>query len=364
MKISIEAKTLAKGMKNAASLVQNAAIIPIFACVRLTARDGELTILSSDLDTEYRQVLPLEKGDDLDVAVDAKRLAAIAGSAGADAVLNMSLGDGRLTVTAKRSRWVLPVLPANDFPTMPADDLGPVLAAHGALIAKAIRRVEWSVYAGSAQMHLQGIYLHDDAGKARMAAANGNTLAIANIEAPFPADHIPAMLPTKYAATLASLSEGFDGDVSLAWDDRKIRAVIGDVILTGKLMDSAFVDYRRVVPAAQDTPVAVNPDDLTAALKRVQIVADDKSRCVRMQSDGGLLRLIVSEAGGGMSEEDLPADGSEGLHTGINGQYLAQLMAAIGGEAVEIHQAETKAPILFRRRDNDDAMAVVMPMRI
>ncbi|WP_310533167.1 DNA polymerase III subunit beta [Novosphingobium sp.] len=363
MKFSIEAKVLAKAMKSAAAVVQGTAILPICANVRLVASGTELEITTCDLETEFRQKLTLATKGEGEITVDAKRLSQLASAAGADAVLNLSLKDGRVTVTAGRSRWVLPTLPAQDFPTLPIDKLGKPLEVPGAELAAAIRRVEWSIYDGSAQMHLAGIFLHANDGKVRMATANGNALAIATIDRDMPKGAVDAMLASKFASLLAGLIDGEELPVKLAWDDRKIRAEIGDMTLTGKLIESQFVDYRRVIPEP-GIPAVIEPDSVAEALRRVRVIADDKSRCVKIERARDCITLSATDGGAGASSEELPADCAEGEPSGINGQYLAALLAAIGGDSIEMHQADPKAPFLFRRVVDDGAMAIVMPMRV
>lgn len=364
MKISIEAKVLAKAMKNAASILAATEIIPICANVRLTADGKVLEIVTCDLELEYRQNLPLSAKGEMAATVNAKKLLAIANTAPADAVLGLSLGDGRMTITAGRGRWVLPTLPATDFPTLPVEGLGNDLEIAGTELGKALRRTEWAVYEGRAQLHLQGTYCHAEAGKLRFATANGTSMAIVTTDTDFPADAPDAMLPAKLADTLASLAVDCEGPVKVAWDDRKLRAQIGDSVLTGKLMETTFPDYRRVIPALDASPLIADPASIAEALRRIMVVADEKSRCVKLDRAGGKFTIASDSGASGVSDEEVPADCADGFATGINGQFLGELLAAIGGDSIEIHQADARAPLLFRRVVDDGAMAIVMPMKL
>ncbi len=364
MKFSIEAKVLAKAMKAAASILESTAIVPICGNVRLVANGESLEIATCDLDSEYRQTLPIKKiKDALATTVDAKRLLAIANAAPADAVLNLSLGDGRLTITAGRGRWVISTLPVDDFPAIPVDELGPVLEIAGPDLASAIRRVEWAIYGGKAQPHLMGIWLHNHDGKITLAAAQGSACAVMALDLDWPADAVNVMIASKFAGVLADLADGCGGPVKLAWDGRKVRADLGDCVLTGKLVDSQFVEYRRAIPDEGNVAI-IDPDSMAEALKRVLILAHEKSRCVKLTRGDSKLTLNASDGGANLSDEEVPSDCTEGHVAGIDGQQLAAILSAIGGDSIEMHQADATKPFLFRRTVADGAMAVIMPMRI
>lgn len=363
MKISIEADVLAKAMKKAASILSNATIFPICANVRLVAKGKELEVTTCDLEAEYRQTVPLAAKGEMATTVDAKKLLALASAAPDGSVLNLSLGDNRLTVTAGRGRWTMPVLPVTDFPTLPIETIGPELVIDGEVLGTALHRVEWAIYNGKAQMHLMGIFLHSEGGKVRFASANGSGLAVVTIDDEFPADAVDAMIAAKFASTLASLAEGCEVPVSLAWDRSKIRASMGDMVLTGKLMEASFPDYRRIIPADSDA-VVIDPETVTDALRRVMVISDEKSRCVKLARGTDALTISAIDGIAGSSSEEIPAQCAEAFESGINGQFFASILSSIGGDSIEIHQADAKAPFLIRRVVDDGAMAIVMPMKI
>lgn len=366
---TVEAAVLARAMRQASSIVASTNTIPILSNVRLTADPimGKLEIISTDMDTEYRQLIPLVEGSTvLETTVEARRLAALAGAVDSGAQMRLKLEDGRLVVNAGRSRWVLPVLPAKDFPVLPIEQLGPATVIEPASrMARAIDRVIWSAHADiKTRPYFCGFYMHDDAGKLRLAANNGHTMASDLIEVPFPAGCKGVIVPTKFANTLKALTEGVAGNLSLSWDERKVRAEVGSIVLTGKVIDYEYPEYQRIIPQIVGAPVIVDPDTLRAAAKRVLLINDLKSRAVKVEI--GDSKLSLSTVGGdtATAREDVPADSSTSAPTGFNGQYLTETLSALGGDSIEIHQDDPGAPALFRRVVDDGSMFVVMPMRV
>ena len=105
MSITIETAVLAKAMKSAAAVTEACNIVPILSNARLMADGDELEIVTSNLDVEFRQRLPLASGGALAVTVDAKRLSTLAAAAPRGSQLAIEAEEGRAIVKSGRSRW-------------------------------------------------------------------------------------------------------------------------------------------------------------------------------------------------------------------------------------------------------------------
>jgi DNA polymerase-3 subunit beta len=362
--ITIEAALLAKAMKNAAAIVASSNTIPILSNVKLVAEGETLTLTTSDLDIEFRQAVPLARAGQLAITVDARRLAALAGAAASGAQLSLEETEGRVTARSGRARWVLPALPATDFPSLPPERLCAALEIEGKALATALGRVSWSASSELTRAYLGGVFLNAEAGKVRLVTTNGHTLALVQLAADFPEGGAEVILPTKFVHTLEKLAGEHGGAVALAWDDRKVRAEVGPVVLTGKVIEGNFPDYRRVIPALVDGPVICEPAGLRAALRRVALVSDGKSNAVKLARDTGKLVVSVASQEGGTASEELPADCTGGFETGFNGNYLANMLDAIGGDSVALHHGDAGAPSRWQRVVDDGALCVVMPVRV
>lgn len=361
--LQIKAGDLAAAMKNAASIIQSAQTIPVLANVLLVADGQSLQITTSDLDTEYRQDIPLDTECTLATTIDARKFAAIVGSVDAQAVITMTVEDGRATIKSGRSRWQLPIIRVDDFPCLKFSDTTPQAEIIGVELAEAFARVSWAMYVGTARPYLAGVFVHPVSGKMTLAATDGAGLAISATGVSLEQSSASAMVSDKYISTLAGLVAGYDGMVLLAWDDRKIRASFAGVVLTGSLIDGSFPDYTEVVPAPCEAPIVFDPAALLGALKRVQIVSDKTTQGIIVDRGDGLVALKVANAASA-SNEDIPAECAAGFSTGINGRILGAAVSAIGGDSIEMHQAESRDPILLRRVVDDGMFAVIMPMRI
>ena len=74
---------------------------------------------------------------------------------------------------------------------------------------------------------------------------------------------------------------GNEGNVELAIGSNHVRAQIGDIRFTSKLIDGRFPEYGRVIPAAPPKKIVADRDILRAALQRAAILSNEKYRGIR-----------------------------------------------------------------------------------
>lgn len=363
MSLVIEAGVLARAMKSAAGVVEARNTIPILSNVRMQASAGELELVTSNLDIEYRQRLPLASGGDLATTVDASKLAAIAGAVERGAQISMEIKDRRLAVKSGRSRWLLQSLPVDDFPVLPFDGASVSVAMPGAPLAAAIARTAWSASTEETRYYLCGVFLDAEDGKLRLTTTNGHTLVCLTTETDWPEAAAQVIVPSKYVRTLERLSAEMEG-VTLHWSKDKIRADIGTITLTGKLINGTFPDYRRVIPSTGNQRAIIEGEGLRNAVRRMALIGSEKTRAVKLDVRDNVMALEMTSAEHGIASEELPADCTTTHAAGFNSAYLVQMLEAIGGDTIEIHHSDPRAPALVRRTVPDGVVGVVMPMGI
>lgn len=352
MTLKINAQILANALKSAEKIVESRNTIPLLATVRLQAEGKTLTITTTNLDIEYRQVLDANVSKPFSACVDAKRLSAMASAAKGD--MSMALDGLILTIKAGRSRWAAPVIPADDFPEIPANNLCDPIVADLSGVAE---RVGFAASTEETRYYLNGIYMHNDDSFVRYAATDTHKLVSLSSSEKWPDDAPGVIVPTKLIAILASAGEG-----QIAWDDKKLQFTNGPVTITGKLIDGSFPDYRRVIPEVSSV-WQVDSDDMVGAIKRVRIASDAKERRLRIKPDGAsslILRIEGTSGFDGSEEIEAQCDGDH--ETCVNADYMLAMMGACGG-VVRVSQKDSGDPLRFDPVDDTAFVGVCMPMR-
>src|SRR5262249_10273713 len=140
------------------------------------------------------------------------------------------------------------------------------------------------VSADDARYNLTGVYWEPiDGGKSlRFVATDGHRLAL--IERPLnaPTKIKPAIVPkrtlTELRRILGGAGEGEENAaVRCGFSENHAVFQIGSVTITSRLVDGQFPDYGQVIPKPSEKAVKVGRQEFSEALRRVSLLAPDKS---------------------------------------------------------------------------------------
>ncbi len=372
MRITIERASLLKALNHVQSVVERRNTIPILSNVLLHAEKGALSLTATDLDIEVVE----------SVSADVVRGGATTASAhtlydivrklpeGAQVQLEHGEGDGRLTLSAGRSKFQLQALPREDFPQMSAGSLPHKFSIGAGDLSELIDKTRFAVSTEETRYYLNGIYLHAHQEKnktfLRAVATDGHRLARYEMQAPKGAAEIPGIIvPRKTVNEIRKLLEDLDGNVDLQVSDTKIKFNLGGVTLTSKLIDGTFPEYQRVIPSGNDKVLEVVRDELKEAIDRVSTVSTEKSRAVKLNLEKGKLTLSVVSPEAGTATEELLIDyKAAAIEIGFNARYIMDILERVDGAKAIFLFSDAGSPTLVRDSEGEAALYVLMPMRV
>jgi DNA polymerase-3 subunit beta len=144
-----------------------------------------------------------------------------------------------------------------------------------------------------------------------------------------------------------------------------VRAQIGDVRFTSKLIDGKFPEYSRVIPDAPTAAIRADRDLLRQALQRTAILSNEKYRGIRVTVKANALTVQAHNPEQEEAEEEIEVGYTGGnLEVGFNVNYLLDALAAIDGQEVELGLTDSNSSCLIRSPGNATTRYVVMPMRL
>ncbi len=367
MKFSIERATLLKALSHVQNVVERRNTIPILSNVLMSAEDGMLTLVATDLDIEVSESTQASVMTQGQITAPAHTLYEIARKLpdGAEVAFTISQ-DGRLDVDAGRSHFTLPLLPPADFPAMTANDFTHQFTLSNTDLARLIDKTRFAISTEETRYYLNGIYMHASADMLRCVATDGHRLALAETTLPAGAEGLPGVIvPRKTIAELRRLLDGGPENVHVEVSDAKIKFSLGAAVLTSKLIDGTFPDYDRVIPKANDRMLTLDNKVFANAVDRVATISAEKSRSVKLSLTQDNLQLAVNNPENGAAHEDLIVDYSaEGLEIGFNAKYLLDVTGQITGTDAIFELSDPASPALVKDPDDALALFVLMPLRV
>ncbi len=372
MKVTIERAALVKALGHVQSVVERRNTIPILANVLLHADGGALTLTATDLDIEMSENAPADVETSGATTVSALTLYEIVRRLpdGAQVRLETINGEDRLEVAAGRSQFSLAVLPEKDFPTIVEDASAIKFSIETSDLRRLIEKARFAMSQEETRYYLNGVYLHahDEGGDKRLRAAATDGHRLARVEAPLPsgANEMPGVIvPRKAVAELARLFDDADETVEVSVSETKIKFGFGPGRLTSKLIDGQFPDYERVIPKNNPHALQVDTDDFSKAVDRVATVSADRTRSIKVGLDDDKLRLTVNNPEAGSALEELPVGYSgDPIEIGFNAKYLLDVAGQIDGDRMTFLFADPSSPTVISDEEDENALYVLMPLRV
>jgi DNA polymerase-3 subunit beta len=195
-------------------------------------------------------------------------------------------------------------------------------------------------------------------------ATDGHRLA--KIEAPIdlPLEEIlQIIIPRKTVLELSRLLDSGNEMVQMDMSDRTLRLVIGDTVLTSKLVDGRYPEYERVIPIMADKLAILERDDLKQSLLRTSILSNEKYKGIRLTFLANELTIQAHNPEQEEAEELMEIEyQDEPLTIGFNVGYLLDVLSVIDESRVEVRLVDSNSSALLRGAGRDDQTYVVMPM--
>jgi len=372
MKATLERAHLLRSLHHAHRVVERRNTIPILSNVLIRAEGAALTLKATDLDLEVLETVPAEIARPGATTVPAQILYDIVRKLpdGAEVALETNAEGETLSVRSGRSRFALQVLPASDFPDLATGDFPVRFTLAAGELKRLIDRTQFAISTEETRYYLNGIYLHVVAigGKSmlRAVATDGHRLAQAEMPAPKGSDKMPGVIvPRKTVGEIERLLDTPDAEVTLEVSDTKLRATIGGVVLTSKLIDGTFPDYARVIPQGNDKILKLDRGAFSDAVDRVSTISSERGRAVKLALADDKLTLSVTNPDSGSATEELAADYSaDPIEIGFNSRYLLDIAGQLRTGTAVFMLADPGSPTLIKDDDATDALYVLMPMRV
>lgn len=365
MKLTVEREKLLGPLQAVIGVVERRQTMPILANVLLSVRDGRLAITATDLEVELVAATEVNVQQTGDITVPGRKLLDILRALPEKVLVAVSVEAEKIVIKAGRSRFSLSTLPAVDFPIVDDIHAQQTVAIERSALARLLEKTHFSMAQQDVRYYLNGMLLEIDGLILRAVATDGHRLALS--EAPLLAKATTVqqvILPRKGVLELQRTLSG-EGRAEVAIGTNHVRAQIGDVRFTSKLIDGKFPEYSRVIPAPPAAAIKADRDLFRQALQRTAILANEKYRGIRITVKANVITVQAHNPEQEEAEEEVEVSyHGQDLEVGFNVNYLLDALAAIDGLEVELGITDSNSSCLIRSPGATASRYVVMPMRL
>lgn len=380
MDLFIERDELGRGLARVQGIIEKRSTHPLLSHVLLQALEpgstvNALKMTATDTEVAFIGTLAANIQAPGQIAVDAANLFQIVRSLPEPTVQLVATPSRRLEVKSGRSVFKVPGHAAEEFPALPAFEPKGVARIREGDLRRLVEQTSFAVAMEDVRYGLNGAHMEEatDADGNRvlsLIATDGHRLSAARAQVETldgePLAIPPRMLvPKKALSVLRKLLEGEEEPVELAFGEGAIRLSRADQSFWFRMIDGEFPDYHAVVPTDHKHRITVRREELSAAIKRVSILVQERARPVRFLFSPSEVEIEVQNSDRGEVREVLGVElEGEPAEVGFNVRFLADVLQVLTHERVVLELAHPLAPCLLRDAEGSDAYFVVMPMRL
>ena len=365
MKLTATREEILAPLQSVIGVVERRQTMPVLANVLLSARENRLSITGTDLEVELVATSKVTVEQSGDVTIPGRKLLDIFRALPEKTNVTLSSEGERVSLRGGRSRFTLSTLPAAEFPLVDDINAQQTVEVSQAEFRRLIDKTHFSMAQQDVRYYLNGMLLETEGKSLRAVATDGHRLALCETEL---AARVVALqqviVPRKGVLELQRIL-GAEGVIELAVGTNHVRAQIGDIRFTSKLIDGRFPEYGRVIPASPSKIVEADRETLRQSLQRTAILSNEKYRGVRLTVKPDLLTIQAHNPEQEEAEDRIEVSykGDE-VEIGFNVNYLLDALAAIETEKVEIGLTDSNSSCLIRAPGTVNTKYVVMPMRL
>ncbi len=362
MKFTVNREKLLKALQKVNNTIGSRNTLPILGNVLIEAENNQIALTTTDLEIRIVTRIEAEVEAAGATTIPAKRLLALV-SKFEDAVVSISSDERHhAEVICGTSCFKLLGIAPEDFPG--SGELTPVrtIIFKGADLKRMLGQIVYAITLNDSRKVLHGLLVSYHENSVTMVATDSKRLAmteraVENVSG----SHGDCIIPLQAANEIKRQVDPQDS-VTLEIGEKMARFVTADTVLTTKLIEGNYPNFRKVIPEsfAQQIPFAAST--MLSKIELVSQVLADSTGCIVMNFSEGKLELRASSSDVGEGSAELPVEFSgEPLSVSFNPAFLADPLRYGDCETMTFKMNDGFNPVAID--GGDGFVYVIMPMR-
>ncbi len=367
MKISLERDALLGQLQTVSRVASTRSAIQALSGVQLSASADACELRATDMDVSLRVPLEAEVVREGVVVLPARLLLDVVRSLPSPEVsLEVRAAEQDVELVSGSATFHIRTLRTEDFPPFPEPDGDAAVSLPAEAFVSTALKVAGSASRDDTRPVLTGILVSASERELRMVATDSYRLSVkeTTLEAPL-SSAFEVNVPARALQELARVAAHEDVDhVTVTVRQNQILFVLGRVILSSRLIDGQFPNYRQLLPESFEHELRIGGPELTDVVRRISLLAQ-KNAPLRLAFTAGELTVSAQTPDVGEAQEALPvAFQGEALEIGFNPEFLRDGLEAIDEGDVLLKLISPLRPGLIESADASGFKYLIMPIRL
>ncbi len=375
MELKITRGEFLKGLHMVQGISEAKGTMPILSYLLIETEEGGITISATDLEIGVKGSYKAEVIKEGKITLNARKIFDIVREFPEGDILLTEEKDNIpedqigswITILCGNSKFRIASLPPEDFPSIPVYEEEGTIEFESSMLKEMIKKTFFSISSDETRPSLNGVLLQAEGQDVYMISTDGYRLTYIKkgLGKPIKGDRLNVIISRKTLIELLKLLE--DSQVPMLFGIQKNHAAfrINGLFMISRLIEGEFPNYENLIPKDNNKKLIINRDNLIYALRRVSILADEKSRMVKFNIMKNQLVLISDSTEVGEAKEEIVAEYQEDeMSIGLNARYVLDAVSAMDTDEVCFNLKGPDSSCLITSAKDEDYKCIVMPMRV
>jgi DNA polymerase-3 subunit beta len=368
MKLSLSTSELLAQLQTVTRVASARSAVQALSGVMISASEGSTPeLLATDMEIGLRVPIVAETSQPGSAVLPARLLLDVARSLpAADVTLESRSAEQDVELISGSATFHLRTLRAEDFPTLPTPSPDTRVALPADAFMQTVTRVARSASRDETRPVLTGILMSASGQELRMVATDSYRLSVKEtaLESPLQGS-LEANVPARALQELVRIAQQGDTEsLAVSVGQNQVVFELGDVVLSSRLIDGQFPNYRQLLPESVDHELRLSSVELTEVVRRISLLAQ-KNAPLRLSFTEGTLTVSAQTPDVGEASEAIPVPfHGDPFEIGFNPEFLRDGLESIESEELVLKLISPLRPGLIESPDSGDFVYLIMPIRL
>ena len=368
MKLSLSSAELLTQLQTVTRVASTRSAVQALSGVMISVpSDGTPELLATDMEIGLRVPLHAEASQPGAAVLPGRLLLDVARSLPGE-LLTMELraAEQDVELICGPATFHLRMLRAEDFPTLPAPTPETRITLPADAFVQTVGRVARSASRDETRPVLTGILMSASGQELRMVATDSYRLSVKETALATPLQgSIEANVPARALGELVRIAQQAGSDsLAVSVGQSQVVFELGDVVLSSRLIDGQFPNYRQLLPESVDHELRLSTAELSDVVRRVSLLAQ-KNTPLRLSFSEGTLTISAQTPDIGEASEAIPVPfHGESFDIGFNPEFLRDGLESVESDEFVLKLISPLRPGLIESPDSGDFVYLIMPIRL
>jgi DNA polymerase-3 subunit beta len=339
-------------------------INPILEGIKITAKDGTLTLAATDLEMYIQKTIRADVEKDGVTVVPGKLFNEYVARIGGGSV-KLNLAGENMCITHGENTCNFQCLLVIEYPDIVNINKKPHFSIKSELLRDFIAKTRISVSQDDSRPILKGILC--EIGKDKITGVALDGFRLSKIEKPIKnhSDETKVVVPARSFDEIKKLIADDNGEVAVIIDNKFFQVNINKTVFAGRLIDGEFINYAQIIPSNFESSVVVERTAFEHAVERAGLlVRNDKINLVTLNMSDKLITVTSANEIGKIAEKVPAKLSGKDIKISFNAKYLYDVLKASQEEFIKINFNGELSPCVIESAKANDYLFLVLPVRL